>query len=111
MRGFLSIDIDVTELQVDQCELPNYPPLVEMDQFDFITPPSPSPLPIQLSTTLITTTTGKSLSNFHNNKYQVVKSIEHFFQIEVFHGSHKCHLDSMQVYEPITHQFYKFILK
>lgn len=62
MQGFLSIDIDISELQVNQCDAPKY--LYE---------------------------------------YQIVRSgksiavDEVFNQMDAFHTSHKCHLDSMQV--------------
>lgn len=61
MRGFLSIDINVSELQVNQCDLSR--------QNDY--------------------------PNFRNNKFS--HHDEQFNQIEAFHGSHKCHVGSMQV--------------
>lgn len=61
MRGFLSIDINVSELQVNQCDLSR--------QNDY--------------------------PNFRNNKFS--QHDEQFNQIEAFHGSHKCHIGSMQV--------------
>lgn len=62
MRGFLSIDIDVSELQVNQCSPPTH------------------------------------LYEYHIIRNQ--KAITHddvFNQIDAFHESHKCHLNSMQV--------------
>lgn len=56
MRGFVSIDIDVSELQVNQCESPH------------------------------------SMDRRHGANDDKI-----FNQIEAFHGSHKCHLDSMTV--------------
>lgn len=62
MRGFLSIDIDVSELQVNQCTLPY--------SIDY--------------------RHGRPNTRIHNDD-------KIFNQIEAFHGSHKCHLDSMTV--------------
>jgi hypothetical protein len=101
MRGFLSIDIDVTDLQVNQCE-PAITGIVEQPT-DMVSPPTPSSYPALLTTGHITTTTGRALSNFHGNRHQAARGIDHFYQIEVFHGSHKCHLDSMQVSVPVIH--------
>lgn len=61
MRGFLSIDIDVSELQVNQCNLP------------------------------------QSLEYRHARNNKLNHYDEIFNQIEAFHDSHKCHLDSMMV--------------
>lgn len=61
IRGFISIDIDVSELQVNQCS------------------------PFQI-TECERARNGVSLR--HESWYN---------QIEAFHDSHKCHLDSMQV--------------
>lgn len=62
MRGFLSIDIDVSELHVNQCTVP---------------------YSIDYRRARINTL------NHYDDKI--------FNQIEAFHGSHKCHLDSMTV--------------
>lgn len=59
MRGFLSIDVDISDLHINQCHLP--------------IPRAPSRT--------------NQLSNHE----------EVFNEIDVFHNSHKCHEDSMQV--------------
>lgn len=61
IKGFLSIDIDVSELQVNQC----YQPQVE------------------------------EYYAARNSKANHYTEILH--QVEAFHGSHKCHSDSMKV--------------
>lgn len=64
MRGFLSIDIDINELQVNQCSAPTY-----LYEYQAIRNGKP------------------------------VQHDEAFNQMDAFHESHKCHLDSMEVYE------------
>ncbi len=64
MRGFLSIDIDISDLHVNQCD---------------------SPIP----------RTVPSRANQLSNHDEV------FNEIDVFHNSHKCHEDSMQVLQII----------
>lgn len=65
MRGFLSIDIDINELQLNQCSAPTY-----LYEYQAIRNGKP------------------------------VQHDEAFNQMDAFHESHKCHLDSMEVYEP-----------
>lgn len=60
MRGFLSVDIDVSDLHINQCNLP--------------------------ITRFVPSRTNQ-LSN-HDDVFN---------EIDVFHNSHKCHEDSMQV--------------
>lgn len=62
MRGFVSIDIDVSELQVNQC---NVPQLYDHQRTRSNRPP--------------------------------LGQDEAYYQIEAFHESNKCHMDSMQV--------------
>lgn len=63
MRGFLSIDIDINELQVNQCSAPTY-----LYEYQAIRNGKP------------------------------VQHDEAFNQMDAFHESHKCHLDSMEVW-------------
>ena len=77
MRGFLSIDIDVSDLQVNQCNAP---------------------------------------AAFEYQRIRSSKVLNHedvFSQIEAFHNSNKCHMDSMQVcvkfFKNQRWSFWKFI--
>lgn len=81
MRGFLSIDIDINELQVNQCSAPTY-----LYEYQAIRNGKP------------------------------VQHDEAFNQMDAFHESHKCHLDSMEVwtvlllnsYLPIIQKLFPF---
>lgn len=65
LRGFISIDIDVTNLRVNQCESPKY-------RFNYQ----------QIQS-----------RRFHLVDTQMTESIS---DIQAFHGSHKCHPDTME---------------
>lgn len=69
MRGFLSIDIDINELQVNQCSAPTY-----LYEYQAIRNGKP------------------------------VQHDEVFNQMDAFHESHKCHVDSMEVWNAFTIQ-------
>lgn len=70
MRGFLSIDIDINELQVNQCSAPTY-----LYEYQAIRNGKP------------------------------VQHDEAFNQMDAFHESHKCHLDSMEVWTVLNSSF------
>ncbi|XP_055635409.1 probable G-protein coupled receptor CG31760 isoform X2 [Toxorhynchites rutilus septentrionalis] len=75
LRGFLSIDIDISDLQVNQCENPNR--LEVLSYNHHLRQYYPFVRSIKLS------------------------DEEQLNQIEAFHGSHKCHVHSMRcVYRP-----------
>lgn len=61
MKGFLSIDIDISELQVNQCYQS------QLEEY------------------------------YHARNSKLNHYAELLNQIEAFHGSHKCHSDSMEV--------------
>lgn len=77
LRGFLSIDIDISDLQVNQCNNPNKLEIMSYNQhlrqyYPFVRNSKPT-------------------------------EEEQYSQIEAFHGSHKCHVHSMRcVYRPVT---------
>nr|XP_029714675.1 probable G-protein coupled receptor CG31760 isoform X1 [Aedes albopictus] len=77
LRGFLSIDIDISDLQVNQCNNPNKLEIMSYNQhlrqyYPFVRNSKPT-------------------------------EEEQFSQIEAFHGSHKCHVHSMRcVYRPVV---------
>lgn len=105
LRGFLSIDVDVSELYINQCDMNN-------NQFY----------------------SENHYSNYRNNKFSSNHEHQHQFpmnshsvhqltplqpsstfhldnEIEAFHGSHKCHRDSMDVSDVLKHFNWIFPLK
>ncbi|XP_058450108.1 probable G-protein coupled receptor CG31760 isoform X3 [Malaya genurostris] len=76
LRGFLSIDIDISDLQVNQCDNPSKLELMSYNHH--LRQYYPFVRNIKLS------------------------DDEQLHQIEAFHGSHKCHMHSMRcVYRPV----------
>ncbi|XP_058815924.1 probable G-protein coupled receptor CG31760 isoform X2 [Topomyia yanbarensis] len=76
LRGFLSIDIDISDLQVNQCDNPNKLELMSYNHH---------------------------LRQYYPFVRNIKLSDEdQLHQIEAFHGSHKCHVHSMRcVYRPV----------
>lgn len=83
IRGFLSIDVDVSELQVNQCDRSRtFNPLVAGDA----------------RLMRARTRKGDSLGYetiFEKNSVILVNTEDNAKEIEAFLGSHKCHLDTM----------------
>lgn len=77
LRGFLSIDIDISDLQVNQCENPN-----KLDVMSY----------------------HQHLRQYYPYVRNIkLTDEEQYSQIEAFHESHKCHVHSMRcVYRPVV---------
>ncbi|XP_052563486.1 probable G-protein coupled receptor CG31760 [Culex pipiens pallens] len=78
LRGFLSIDIDISDLQVNQCDNANK---LEIMSYNYHL---------------------RQYYPFVRN-IKLSEENEQLNQIEAFHGSHKCHVHSMRcVYRPVS---------
>lgn len=99
MRGFLSIDVDVSELYINQCDVNNN---YEID-FYYATNYQDKKFMMNIGVEQ------EELQPHHHHLQQERKfytqllmqqqqnQLDNQIQIDVFHGSHKCHRDSMQV--------------
>lgn len=89
LQGFLSIDVDVSELYINQCDI------------YYATNYGDKKIIINQGMEL-----DNSLPHYHNLeqkfytqlRIQYQNQLDNQIQIDVFHGSHKCHRDSMEVY-------------
>lgn len=81
VRGFLSIDVDVSELQVNQCD--------RSRKFN--------PVPAATTTSTTRSNAGKSRFEtiFEKNSVILVNTEDNAKEIEAFLGSHKCHAETM----------------